>query len=510
MSNTSIQLKKSGITGNTPTGLEYGELALNFADEKLYFRNNYDSIVYITNQDSFATISANGELILATTPTDTLTLNPSGSITMGVDSISKIITIGLDETAITSFVKKSGDSMTGDLNVLTANVTANNVIVNETLYSGLATRDATKLPNLIAQFTGNTAGYVQVNAQNIDEHGSADFVVTSDVGDDTTFYIDMGIQGSQATEGTLYPLDGYLYVQGNTGQQSGNLIIGTTSGTSGLETRIITGGSDESNVVARFNSLGANIHGGLIVSGNITGPTITTMNSNTAAAFTKANSALALAQAAYNKANTGGGGGGGTTVTISDDNSSDATRYISFTDATSGDVSTLYTASANLTYNPATGTLGVNNLNVTPNTNIASFTTVVTGTSPVVLDSFSNTLYRGAFYQVQMESGGSFHLLNLSVVNSGSTAQVSAFGDAYNAGALATFGASVVGGQVQLIINPTTGSTTVSYLRHALVKLTIGVPAGDMGLVTDSVTSLFDCGFDLDTTTSSFDYGYLS
>ena len=409
-------------------------------------------------------------------------------------------------------VSKSGDTMTGDLQLPSSNVYANNVIVNNTLFSGLATRAATPLPNLIAQFTGNTSSYVQVNAQNIDPNGSADFVVTSDVGDDTTFYIDMGIQGSQATEGTLYPLDGYLYVQGNTGQEHGNLIIGTTSATSGLETRIITGGTDESNVVARFNSQGANIHGNLIVSGNITGPTITTMNSNTAAAFTKANSALALAQAAYNYANTitGGGGGGGTTVTISDDNSSDATRYISFTDSNSGTVSTLYTASANLTFNPATGTLGVNNLNVTPNTNIASFTTVVTGTSPVVLDSFSNTLYRGAFYQVQMESGGSFHLLNLSVVNSGSTAQVSAFGDAYNAGALATFGASVVAGQVNLIINPTTGSTSVSFLRHALIKLTVGVPTGDLGLVTDSVTSIFDCGFDLDTTTSTYDYGYLS
>ena len=361
MSNTSIQLKKSGNTGNTPSGLEYGELAVNYADGKLYYKDSTGDISFITNQESFATVNANSSLILATSFSDILSIVPGNNISIDANTTSKTITI----------------SSTGGTNTPGA--------------------------------TGAT-----------------------------------GPAGSPGTAGD----------NGATGA---------------------------------------------------TGPT-------DPAAFDKANSAYGLAQDAYNYANTitGGGGGGGTTVTISDDNSSDATRYISFTDATSGDVSTLYTASANLTYNPATGTLGVNNLNVTPNTNIASFTTVVTGTSPVVLDSFSNTLYRGAFYQVQMESGGSFHLLNLSVVNSGSTAQVSAFGDAYNAGALATFGASVVDGQVQLIINPTTGSTTVSYLRHALVKLTIGVPAGDMGLVTDSVTSLFDCGFDLDTTTSSFDYGYLS
>ena len=32
MSNTSIQLKKSGQTGNTPPSLAYGEVALNYAE----------------------------------------------------------------------------------------------------------------------------------------------------------------------------------------------------------------------------------------------------------------------------------------------------------------------------------------------------------------------------------------------------------------------------------------------------------------------------------------------
>ena len=415
-------------------------------------------------------------------------------------------------------VLKSGDTMTGDLDVPTANVTANNVIVNQTLYSGLATRDATPLPNVIAQFTSNSTNYIQVNSQNINPNGSADYVVTADVGTDSEFYIDMGILGSQYDNtnpdnslGTAADkLDGYLYVQGNTGQEHGNLIIGTTSETPHLETRIIAGGVNDENVVARFSTTGANVHGNLIVSGTITSPTINVEHIFTQAAYDKANSANVLAQAAYNKANTGGGGGGGTTVTISDDNTSNATRFISFTDATSGEANTLYTSSDYLTYNPSTGTLGVKAVDVTPNTNISAATTVVTGTSPTVLDTFSKDLYRGAFYQVQMESGGSFHVLNLSVVNSESGAQVSSFGDAYNAGPLATFGASITSGQVNLIITPTTGSTTVSLLRHALIKLTAGIPTGDLGFDLDAVTTTFDCGFDLDPTLSSFDYGYLS
>jgi hypothetical protein len=39
MANTKIILKKSGSTGNTPASLEFGELALNYADGKLFYKN---------------------------------------------------------------------------------------------------------------------------------------------------------------------------------------------------------------------------------------------------------------------------------------------------------------------------------------------------------------------------------------------------------------------------------------------------------------------------------------
>jgi hypothetical protein len=50
-------------------------------------------------------------------------------------------------------------------------------------------------------------------------------------------------------------------------------------------------------------------------------------------------------------------GGGGTTVVLTDDISSDATRYVTFANTTSGNVSTLYTSSSALLFNPYTGTL---------------------------------------------------------------------------------------------------------------------------------------------------------
>ena len=206
-------------------------------------------------------------------------------------------------------VNKSGDTMTGDLNIETANVRANVVIVNQTLYSGLATASATPLPNVITQFTGNTDSYVQVNAQNIDPIGSADFVVTSDIGTDSTFYIDMGLNGSNSYDSenasSIGPLDGYLYVQGSDiGQLGGNLILGTsTTDTPGLETKIVSGGLNEENVVARFDSTGANAIGALNVTSDITSPTILRIDNFAQEAFNTANAGYVSDGSAYAHAN---------------------------------------------------------------------------------------------------------------------------------------------------------------------------------------------------------------
>lgn len=49
MSNTVIQLKYTTSSGNTPISLEYGELAINLADGKLFYKNSSNSIDFIEN-----------------------------------------------------------------------------------------------------------------------------------------------------------------------------------------------------------------------------------------------------------------------------------------------------------------------------------------------------------------------------------------------------------------------------------------------------------------------------
>jgi hypothetical protein len=101
MANTNIQLKKSGATGNVPPSLAYGELALNYADGRLYYKNASGTITYIqsgTSANSFATINSNSSLILATSATDTLSFVAGNNISISTDTINKTITINSTAT----------------------------------------------------------------------------------------------------------------------------------------------------------------------------------------------------------------------------------------------------------------------------------------------------------------------------------------------------------------------------------------------------------------------------
>ncbi len=166
--------------------------------------------------------------------------------------------------------------------VIARHLDANTVIVETTLYSGLASRSATPLPHLVAQFTSNSNTYTQVNTQNIDPQGSADFIVTADNGSDTNYYLDIGMLGSQYNNeypinslGTAgNPYDGYLYVQGSTiGQIGGNLVIGTTSTTVGQDIKFVVGGSNEEHIVVKIT------HDNMVLNGNLRFSDATTQTS---------------------------------------------------------------------------------------------------------------------------------------------------------------------------------------------------------------------------------------
>ena len=121
IANTTIVLKKSGAIGNTPVSLANGEIAINYADGKLYYKNATGTISAISSgstTQSFATINANSSLILATSNTDTLSFSASNGISITANTTSKTITIG-DGTTVA--IANAAYAMANSANVLAQN-----------------------------------------------------------------------------------------------------------------------------------------------------------------------------------------------------------------------------------------------------------------------------------------------------------------------------------------------------------------------------------------------------
>lgn len=172
------------------------------------------------------------------------------------------------------------------------------------------------LPNTSGQFTGTSNNYVQVNLLNKDEDGTADYVVTANAGGDTYYYIDMGytninynpLTPNNSLGTSAYPLDGYLYVQGDgPGTMGGNLIIGTSS--ADREVVLISGGVNFDNIAAKITSTGLKIHynKSLTFADDTVQTTAASPVSYSQASFALANTANAYAYSAnvWLQANTG-------------------------------------------------------------------------------------------------------------------------------------------------------------------------------------------------------------
>jgi len=128
---TNIKIRNSAVSGNVPSTLLPGELALGRADGKLFYSDAANNIQYF-QKDDFSTVVANGTPLFATTAGDILTVSPesANAITITANASAKSFTIGLDEDNIHSFVRKVGDTMTGDLHIDTANVYTNVLTAN--------------------------------------------------------------------------------------------------------------------------------------------------------------------------------------------------------------------------------------------------------------------------------------------------------------------------------------------------------------------------------------------
>lgn len=94
MANTVLQIKRSGTTTSIPSALEYGELAINYADGALFYKNVNDSIVdIIPNPSYFGTVNVDGSLIVASIGDDVLRILPGTNITLAANTSNGSLSI---------------------------------------------------------------------------------------------------------------------------------------------------------------------------------------------------------------------------------------------------------------------------------------------------------------------------------------------------------------------------------------------------------------------------------
>ena len=113
-------------------------------------------------------------------------------------------------------------------------------------------------PNADLQIDANTNNYTQIVIQNHNSgtQASTDIVATNDLGDDTNYFIDMGINSSNYVGGywTVNGAnDGYLYING------GNLAVGTQATNANIV--FFTDGTTASNIRAVITATGLTVNG---------------------------------------------------------------------------------------------------------------------------------------------------------------------------------------------------------------------------------------------------------
>jgi hypothetical protein len=122
--NTTIQIKRSGDVGNTPNTsiINYGELALNYADGLLFYKNSLGQIKSIKTQDVFESINIGGSLLVPTSPSDVLTINSANGIVLSACTTTDTIIIGENLSPLINISSNQANAAYGQAN--TANATA--------------------------------------------------------------------------------------------------------------------------------------------------------------------------------------------------------------------------------------------------------------------------------------------------------------------------------------------------------------------------------------------------
>jgi hypothetical protein len=171
-------------------------------------------------------------------------------------------------------------------------------------------------------------------------------------------------------------------------------------------------------------------------------------------------------------------------IAINDDFSTNAPRYLLFTDATSGSVTTEYVSQTKLVFNPSSGNLGIGttnpterlqvngNISINGTTSYGSVTaTTATVSQTAIHSGLSTSTYRSVEYTIQTTQGTNYHVTKILSIHNGTIAYNSEYGTIFNNTSVGTFDVDVSGGNIRLLVTPASSSSTNYTVNFIATKI---------------------------------------
>ena len=316
---------------------------------------------------------------------------------MSTVKISELPEITHLNTDTTQSLAMGVDLVTGVTGKMTIKTLAEGLYSNDVLNVG---ENLIVFPNVIAQFSGSSELYLQLNLQNFNGDGSGDMVITADNGTNSNNFVDLGINGSTFSDpaySAMESLDGYLFVNGPTAESAkGNLTIGTISANAVV--KFSPGGTTRENIVAFIDKTGFSLNGASVLTF-----TDGSIQSKAASPANYSQAAFAVANSASSNTVISQGVNATQNTNITSVNTYAASGYVlANTNATNITYVNTYAGSA---YNKANNALAntsgtfAGNLNVTGNiiangiatTNLVSFVSSTTPATNALIEVIGST-----------------------------------------------------------------------------------------------------------------------
>ena len=456
-----IVLKKSSVASKVPTvaDIDYGELAINYQDEKLYFKNASNVVKSFNVTPASLTIG---------TGLSGTSYNGSSAVTIAIDSTVATLT----GTQTLTNKSLTTPTLTGQVSLNSGNISTPALQINGyAARGGVGYHDFLSVTNTYGSAT-NASKYFRLNStgdlQIINNAYTANILNLSDAGVLTVISLNANGTG--------------VGTQGQVLQSTGTSIQWATISGTGTVTSIATGSGLTGGTITSA---------GTISLASAYGDTVNPYASKTAGYVLAAPSgsaglptfrALVAADIPTLNQNTSGNAATATTLQTArtiNGVSFDGSSNITVTTAGVGISVSGTTVSIDPTVATLTGPQTLTNKSLTSfdqksgSTLIANqnvIQTTVATTAQSAIDTFATATYRSAKYIVQITQGPNYQVSEIMVIHDGTNTTMTEYGMMNTGISLGTFTTDISSGNVRLLITMAAStSATINITRTTIV-----------------------------------------